>query len=71
MIEFWFFQSNEKTENYYGQMTHEAVVIIPEQHITVSWTILIDSCFNPAASIKIESNRINLESLKFFSKEQF
>ena len=44
MIDFWFFQFIERTENYSTRMAQKAVVIVSGQHITVKWTLLISSC---------------------------
>ena len=64
MIDFWFFQNIEKTENYSLRMAQKAVIIVPGQHLTVYLTPPISSCLNPAASCKKACNHKNLESFK-------
>ena len=68
MIDFWFLQDVQ--EYYSTPKAQKAVAIVPGQHTTVRWTLLIGSCLNLAALCKEANNHKNLDWFNYFSKEQ-
>ena len=63
MINFWFFQLNEKAERYSTQMSQYAAVAVPGQHVTVRGTLLIKFLYK---SGRIVQNSVQLKNFEIF-----